>query len=101
MSAEKPDIRRITELAHLRLEDEELETAEAQLDRMIEYISVLREVDTTGVQPLRHPLDAVNRPREDIPGEPLPRETVIRLAPDSADGFIRLPRSLPDDGGRQ
>ena len=58
----------INHLAHLsRLEfsDEEKIELKKDLEKMIEFVEKLKEVDTTGVEPLMHITDAVNILRED------------------------------------
>ncbi|MED5045451.1 Asp-tRNA(Asn)/Glu-tRNA(Gln) amidotransferase subunit GatC, partial [Geobacillus stearothermophilus] len=50
--------------------------------------------DTENVPPTSHVLDMRNVMREDIPEPGLPREEVLKNAPDQQDGQFRVPAIL-------
>jgi len=93
------DVRRVARLAHLSLTDAELSVARERLSRVVEYVDRLRSIDLTGVEPMAHSGDVVNRLLPDEPGRTLSPESVLELAPDRFDQFIRVPKVLGDGGG--
>ena len=65
MELSKDQIQHIANLARLNLSEEELETYGGQLTEVLDYIEQLREVDTTGVEPMAHVSGEKNVLRED------------------------------------
>ena len=53
-------------LAKLELSDEEKEAAKNDMARMLDYIDMLNELDTTGVEPMSHIFPVENVMREDV-----------------------------------
>ncbi len=51
MTISKQDIEHVAELAHLELSEEEKDKFGNQLGSVLDYINLLQEVDTTGVEP--------------------------------------------------
>ena len=62
-----PDtVRTIADLARLQLTDDELERFTAQLGDVLGYVEQLNALETTGVEPLTHPLELTTALREDV-----------------------------------
>src|SRR5919108_1005175 len=59
MKLTREEIQRIAALARLRLTAEEEEHLTEQLDRILQYMDKLNEVDTSKVEPLAHVIDIV------------------------------------------
>jgi len=95
------EVREIAALARIAFDDQEIARLTGELDAVLAYVATLREIDTTGVEPMTHavPFDCPLRP--DVPEAPLPAEDVLRNAPRRAAHFFEVPRmmSAPDDGG--
>ena len=53
-------------LAKLELSGEEKENAKADMERMLDYIDTLNELDTEGTEPMSHVFPVYNVFREDI-----------------------------------
>jgi aspartyl-tRNA(Asn)/glutamyl-tRNA(Gln) amidotransferase subunit C len=92
----RDEVVRIAALAHLELEDNEIELFARQLGEILAYAEAVQQVDTAGVPPTasvvtRH---AVERP--DVAGPCLDRETALANAPDAAldAGFFKVPRVI-------
>ncbi|MEW6172035.1 MAG: Asp-tRNA(Asn)/Glu-tRNA(Gln) amidotransferase subunit GatC [Bacillota bacterium] len=86
------DVEHVALLARLELNDEETRTYTEQLANILEYASVLNELDTADVPPLAHVLPLQNVFREDKAGEHLEAETVLEHAPSREDRYFRVPR---------
>ncbi len=53
-------------LAKLELSGEEKENAKADMERMLDYIDTLNELDTDGTEPMSHVFPVYNVFREDV-----------------------------------
>ena len=53
-------------LAKLELSGQEKEDAKADMEKMLDYIDTLNELDTDGIEPMSHVLPVKNVFREDI-----------------------------------
>jgi aspartyl-tRNA(Asn)/glutamyl-tRNA(Gln) amidotransferase subunit C len=90
------DVRAIAELAKLHLTDEELHTYTAQLSQILDYFTLLQEVDTSHVQAATVlPLRSVMRP--DVPQPPLDPAEAVRNASDSEDNQFKVNVVLGDE----
>ena len=65
MSLTPDQIQRLARLARIALEPAQAGPALEQLNRVLGLIDQLQAVDTTGVEPMSHPLEAVQGLRED------------------------------------
>ncbi|PLT33310.1 Asp-tRNA(Asn)/Glu-tRNA(Gln) amidotransferase subunit GatC [Bacillus sp. V5-8f] len=90
----KEQVTHAAHLARLAITEEETELFTKQLDQIISFAEQLNELDTENVEPTSHVLDMKNVMREDIPNKGLPVEEVLKNAPDSKDGQIRVPSIL-------
>jgi aspartyl-tRNA(Asn)/glutamyl-tRNA(Gln) amidotransferase subunit C len=73
---------------------EQIKRTTHQLDDILRYVEKLNELDTTGVEPLLHPLSLTNVFREDTPSESLDRDESLRNAPRQRAGFFEVPRVI-------
>jgi aspartyl-tRNA(Asn)/glutamyl-tRNA(Gln) amidotransferase subunit C len=80
----------IAMLARLGLTAEEKERLRDQLSSVLDHISVLDEVDTDMIPPTAQVIELQNILRDDVPGEPLLVEDVLRNAPRSEGNFIKV-----------
>jgi len=93
------DVRKVARLARLRVSDADAERYRAELAAVLGYVERLKEVDVAGVEPMAHVGDAVNVLRDDQPSDGYSPAVVETLAPESADGFIRVSKVLGEGGG--
>ncbi len=98
MSLTSSDIARIANLARLELQPEESERMLTQLNGFFGIVEAMRAVDTTGVQPLAHPVattkDITLRLRDDAVSEPDNREANQRSAPAVERGLFLVPKVI-------
>ncbi len=98
MALTPDDIRRIALLARLDLHDDERERMRSQINDFFGLVERMRAVDTTGLAPLAHPVEAFQevalRLRDDQPGEPVDREANQRSAPAVEGGLYLVPRVI-------
>lgn len=94
MALSKKEVENIAHLARLHLSEEEKERYREQLSDILEHVSALNKVDTTDVPPMSTVIVENSRLREDVPGEPMPREDLLRNAPDVESDQFRVPPVL-------
>jgi aspartyl-tRNA(Asn)/glutamyl-tRNA(Gln) amidotransferase subunit C len=85
-------VKEIASLARLDLSQEETEMFVSQFKDILEYVSVLNEVDTENVPPAY--LSTSNRSvtREDEVEASVPTEEFLSNAPEAKDGYVVIPR---------
>ncbi len=84
----------VAHLARIELSEEMAGRMAGQLSQVLDYIAQLNEADTSETPPMSHAGGLSNVFREDAPGMSLPREEALRNAPESAEGFFRVPRVI-------
>jgi aspartyl-tRNA(Asn)/glutamyl-tRNA(Gln) amidotransferase subunit C len=98
MSLNSQDIARIAHLARLELHPDESERMLAQINGFFDLVEKMRAVDTSGVEPLNHPVAAVQpvtlRLREDVASEVIAREANQRSAPAVERGLFLVPKVI-------
>ena len=98
MSLNSQDIARIANLARLELQPDESERMLARLNGFFDLVEKMRGVDTSGVEPLTHPVATIQsvalRLRDDVPSEPNQREANQRSAPAVERGLFLVPKVI-------
>src|SRR6185436_4090266 len=85
-------VKEIASLARLDLTDEETEMFISQFKDILDYVSILNEVDTENVPPAY--LSSANRSviREDVIEESVPTTELHSHAPKAKDNYVLIPR---------
>ena len=60
MSVTKKDVEHIAKLAKLEIREGEINEFTSQLNKVLEYVDKLNELDTENVEPLSHPVEGDN-----------------------------------------
>ncbi len=98
MSLSASDIARIASLARLQLAPDESERLQGQINGFFELVERMRAVDTAGIEPLAHPVAAIEditlRLRDDVVSEPNNREANQRSAPAVESGLFLVPKVI-------
>jgi aspartyl-tRNA(Asn)/glutamyl-tRNA(Gln) amidotransferase subunit C len=84
------DVEHISQLAYIKLSDQESEKMRVQLTNILGQFQALSAVDTEDVEPTGHTTDANTVMRHDEPHPPLDRESVLQNAPDRDGEFVRV-----------
>ena len=91
MAISRDEVLHVARLARLALTEDEIERLTAELDKILDAVGVVSELELADVPPTSHPLDLVNVWAEDEPHESLPLDDVLANAPDVEDGMFRVP----------
>jgi aspartyl-tRNA(Asn)/glutamyl-tRNA(Gln) amidotransferase subunit C len=96
MSLSDDQVRRIARLARIALEPGESLAFIGRLNRVLSLIDQMRAVDTTGIEPMSHPLDAQlpqgQRLRSDEVTEADRRDACQAVAPAVENGLYLVPK---------
>ena len=92
MSVDQATVRRIARLARIRISDNEVPKLEGELNRILDWIELLGEVDTADVEPMTSVVSMKMRKREDAVTEGGYPERVTANAPQSDDNFFMVPK---------
>lgn len=88
----KKDVEHVAKLARLELNEDEKEMFTHQLGDVLAHVEKMNEVDTTGVEPMNHPIDFYNVTREDVKIYENTREELMQNAPDVEGEFFKVPK---------
>jgi aspartyl-tRNA(Asn)/glutamyl-tRNA(Gln) amidotransferase subunit C len=88
------EVEHIAQLARLDLTDEEKETYRQQLSAILEHVTSLQELDTSGIAPTSSVLPSRVELREDEPRPGLSTEGVLLNAPAKKKNQFRVPPVL-------
>jgi len=94
MSLTTADVKRIAHLARIEVSDGEAESTLQKLSGILGLIEQMQSVDTTGIVPMSHSQDVVQRLREDIVTETDQRALFQSIAPSVEDGLYLVPKVI-------
>jgi aspartyl-tRNA(Asn)/glutamyl-tRNA(Gln) amidotransferase subunit C len=91
MALSREDVKRLADLARIRLSDEEMERAEKELDSVLGYVDRLQQVDTTGVDPFTPPVRSEWREDVALPCDDLAHELILSNFPARKGDLLQTP----------
>jgi len=94
MSLSRQDVEKVSLLARLRLEGDELDLMTTQLGEIVGYVDQLSELDTAEVPPMAHAVEMANVFADDIARPSFEREAILANAPKRDDECYRVPAVL-------
>lgn len=94
MSVDSTTVRRIAALARIAITDAEVAATVPELNNILGWVEQLREVDTTGVEPLTAVIPNTLRLRDDVVTDGGIRAQVLANAPAAEHGFFGVPKVI-------
>jgi len=94
MSLDTDDIKLIAKLARLKIDEADVPLYATNLSNILDLVEHMNTVNTEGVVPMSHPLEVVQRLREDTVTESDQRDEFQRVAPATRDGLYLVPRVI-------
>jgi aspartyl-tRNA(Asn)/glutamyl-tRNA(Gln) amidotransferase subunit C len=106
-SLSESDVRKVASLARLAISDAEVSEHQKALSAVIGYMDTLRRVDLSGIDVAgAAALHAAaggdgsgSRLAADEPGETLPNDVLMKMAPRTVPPFVLVPKVLDEGGG--
>jgi aspartyl-tRNA(Asn)/glutamyl-tRNA(Gln) amidotransferase subunit C len=99
MAISRDEVKQVAFLSRLEMSDEELDKFTGQLSQILEYASMLNDLEIADVPPTSHVIPMKNVFREDIVRESYPIEKVLANAPEPFGNFFRVPRVIDEGEG--
>ena len=92
----RSEVKAIAALAHLELDESELDLFARQLSDILEYANQVQQIDTTGVPPTASVVAGHDAERADEVRPSLDRASALSNAPDANvdAGFFKVPRVI-------
>ena len=81
-------------LAKLELSEQEKEEAKTDMEKMLDYIDTLNELDTEGIEPMSHVFAMNNVFREDVVTNGDDRDNMLKNAPEQKEGAFKVPKTV-------
>ena len=94
MILERKDVESIAHLARLAISEADIPEYARNLSDILALVEQMGAVDTTGVPPMAHPLDAIQRLREDEVTEHDQRDRFQAIAPAVEAGLYLVPKVI-------
>lgn len=94
MSLDKNQVDAIARLAGLSVDETESEQVTEKLSSVLAIFQQMQAIETDGVEPMAHPLDQVQRLREDRVTETNHREDYQSIAPAAENGLYLVPQVI-------
>jgi aspartyl-tRNA(Asn)/glutamyl-tRNA(Gln) amidotransferase subunit C len=93
-SIQKSDIEKIARLARINVAEGEVDELTRRLGNILALVDQLKSVDTSGVEPMANPHDAIQRLRPDAVSETNQREAFQAIAPQTEAGLYLVPKVI-------
>ena len=94
MQIDKKTVRKIAHLARLEFKDKDEEAIIKDLNKMLEWVGKLNELNTEGIEPLTHLSEEVNVMRKDELKKHISHEQGLKNAPKKDSDYFRVPKVL-------
>lgn len=85
---------KLAHLARLQFNSSEKEEIKHDLQKMIQFVEKLNEVDTTGIVPILHMSDGINVLRDDVVKGSIDRSAGLKNAPKQDGEFFKVPKVI-------
>ncbi len=94
----REQVDRIAELARLSLSAGEAQAMQSDLERILDYVAALAELETEGVEPTAHAIAVATPLRPDEARSVLDPEQVVANAPEKLGTSFLVPKVIDEEG---
>ena len=94
MSTDIQTIRKLAHLARLEFNEEKEQEMLQDLNKILNWVDQLRELDTESIEPLTHMSEEVNVFRDDVAKNTVTHEEALLNAPKKDSDYFRVPKVL-------
>jgi aspartyl-tRNA(Asn)/glutamyl-tRNA(Gln) amidotransferase subunit C len=92
MSVDAATVKRIGSLARIRIEENEVESYQGELNAILGFVEQLNEIDVDGVAPMTSVTPMTLRRRDDVVTDGSYAEKIVQNAPLTEDNFFMVPK---------
>ncbi|HLS20732.1 MAG TPA: Asp-tRNA(Asn)/Glu-tRNA(Gln) amidotransferase subunit GatC [Bacillota bacterium] len=90
----KEDVKQLANVSQIAMTDEEAENYVTEMQSIVDFATMLQELNTDDVEPTIHILQETNVLRPDEPKRLLTQEEALKNAPEAKDGYFKVPAIL-------
>lgn len=94
MSVSEKEVRYVANLARLQLSEEDVKNLAVDMNKILGYMDLLNELDTSQVEPLEHVIEMDSRLRKDEAKPTISHEDALKNAPDADSDYFRVPKVI-------
>lgn len=94
MSIDKATVENIAKLAKLEFNDHDKEEIIKDLNRMLQFVDKLNEIDTDNIEPLTHMAEEHNVLRDDMVKTEITQAEALKNAPQKDSDYFIVPKVL-------
>jgi aspartyl-tRNA(Asn)/glutamyl-tRNA(Gln) amidotransferase subunit C len=94
VTVDKALVDKLAFLAKLDFTEEEKAAFIKDFTRILEFVDKLKEIDTTGVEPLQYITDEVNVLRDDVQKPTITKEEALKNAPVKDSDYFKVPKVI-------
>lgn len=94
MSLDAEQVKKIAHLARIEINEADIPGYAETLSNILDLVDQMAAVNTDGVEPMAHPMDASQRLRADVVTETNNREQFQAVAPKTEDGLYLVPQVI-------
>lgn len=94
MSTSKDELKNIAALAYIKTGEEDTLQLAKDVSAIMDFVEKLRQIDTTHIAPLLHPLDLHQRLRADVANVENNTADLAKIAPLFADNLYLVPKVI-------
>jgi len=92
----KEQVKKVAELARIKLNTEELDNHATQLEKILEYINQLEKIDTKNIPCTTRAIEVINVSRIDKNVIFENKDELLNLAPSREENFFKVPKIMKD-----
>ena len=94
MGIERSEIEKLATLSRIAIDEGTISDVARRLDSVLQLVDQLQAADTTGIDPMAHPMQAIQRLRDDRVSELNQRDALQAIAPAVEDGLFLVPKVI-------
>lgn len=94
MNIDKETVDKIAHLARLDMHEDDTQEMIGDMNRILDFMAKLNEVDTSGVEPLVYMSNEVNVVREDVVKQDITTEEALENAPKHNDQYFLVAKVI-------
>ncbi|MBT3146933.1 Asp-tRNA(Asn)/Glu-tRNA(Gln) amidotransferase subunit GatC [Neptunomonas phycophila] len=94
MALDKSDVEKIAHLARVNINEADIPEYAQNLTNILDLVDQMQSINTVDIEPLNHPLDAIQRLRADEITETNQRDHLQSVAPSVEKGLFLVPKVI-------
>ena len=94
MEISHDEVKKIAQMARLALSEQELNEYKADMENILNLAAQLKDVDTSNLAPMAHPLEQAQSLRSDVVTETVDRPYFQSIAPLVKEGYYLVPKVI-------